>query len=170
MQAWFSYQLFRQNGRLIDRVRALEEKVGEGGSQRPPAGLPEHSEAPRFELPDLEGHRRSLDDLLAAGRPGALAFSDPDCGACGPMVAKLARLRADHAGELAIALVSRGDPAENRARVNGHHFAAVLLQEEHEVADAYGAPGVPSAVIVDADGRIASRVAMGNDAVERLLG
>ena len=169
LQGWFSYQLFHQNGRLITRVRALEEAVGDSRAPRQQTGLPERSPAPPFELPDLDGRHRSLDELLTSGRPLALAFSDPDCGACEPLVARLAKLSAERVGELEVALVTRGSAAENRARLNGYSFGPVLLQREHEVADAYHAHGVPSAVIIGSDGRIASPVVIGDRAVEELL-
>jgi hypothetical protein len=35
-------------------------------------------------------------------------------------------------------------------------FGAVLLQKDGEVAEAYGVNGVPSAVLISPDGRIAS--------------
>ncbi len=168
-QGWLSYQLFRQNGRLIERVRALEAAVGEAEPTRRQGGLPERSAAPNFELPDLDGRHRSLAGLLAGGRPVALAFSDPSCAACQPMLAKLAHLRADRGDELAVAVVTRGDVAENRRRLNGHAFDAVLLQNQHEVAEVYHAHRVPSAVIIGADGRIASSVAVGERAIELLL-
>ncbi len=169
LQGWFSHQLFHQNGRLIARVRALEEAIGDPPAPRQRTGLPERSVAPPFELPDLDGRRRSLDELLTSGRPLALAFSDPDCSACEPLVARLAELRAQRVDMLEVALITSGSAAENRARLNGYSFGPVLLQREHEVADAYHAHGVPSAVIVGSDGRIASPVVMGDRAVEELL-
>ena len=39
--------------------------------------------------------------------------------------------------------------------------SAVLLDNEYAVEEAFGVEGTPSAVLVDAEGRIASKVAVG---------
>ena len=75
LHAFFSFQLFRQNGRLLEGIEALE-------AQRTPVspaveGLPAGTAAPRFELDDVSGERRSLDDLLSRGVPLALASWTP---------------------------------------------------------------------------------------------
>ena len=169
VQSWFGYHLFRQNGRLLERIRALEERRGEPQHGRQHPGLPESTQAPEFELPDIAGRRRSLKQLLAGGVPVALAFLDPDCGACTPLLPRLAQLRSERAGQLELAILTRGDKAETQARINGYEFDTVLLQDEHEVADAFRIQRVPSAVLVAADGRIASPVAVGPNAIEELL-
>jgi uncharacterized membrane protein YphA (DoxX/SURF4 family) len=170
VQSWFGYHLFRQNGRLLERIRALEKRRGEPQHGREHPGLPESTQAPEFELPDIAGRRRSLEQLLAGGVPVALAFLDPDCGACTPLLPRLAQLRSERAGELELAIVTRGGQAETRARINGYEFDTVLLQDEHEVADAFRIQRVPSAVLVAPDGRFASPVAVGPSAIEELLG
>ena len=168
-QAAFSYQLFRQNARLLERVRALEDGSRPARPIPEPRGLPPGSVAPWFELPDVSEQSRSLADLLAPGRALALAFLDPDCGACGPLLPRLARVRADGDGDLDVAIITRGTPADARRAINGHAFGAVLLQRDREVAEAYGVNGVPSAVLISPDGRIASEAVIGDLSVERLL-
>jgi hypothetical protein len=170
LQGWFGWQLFRQNGRLIDRVRTLEESVeGRGARRREPSGLPVGEAAPNFELSDLGGRRRTLEDLLAAGLPVALVFSDSECGACAGLAPQLARLREAREGSLEIALITRGGVAENRAQLNGSRFEHVLLQREREVLEAYRVDAVPSATIVDPQGRIASPTVRGDLAIDELL-
>jgi thiol-disulfide isomerase/thioredoxin len=144
LQLAFSWQLFEQNGRLIERVRALEDGRGHEVPEQP--GLPVGEPAPSFELSDLDGRRRTLEDLLAPGAPLALVFSDPGCGACVDLLPRLERLREERAGSFEIALV-----------------------EERDVAASYRVPTVPSATIVDPDGRIASPTVSGSLAVEELL-
>lgn len=167
LQAWFSWQLFRQNGRLIARIEKLEQAqarpwVSSGGLERGEL-------APAFELPDLDGEARSLEELRAAGRPLALVFSDPDCEACDQLLPELARLQKERADDLEIVLVSRGTVAENRAKLNGTVLENVLLQEDRELAESWRVGGVPTACIVGADGRIASGLASGRAEIQRLL-
>jgi peroxiredoxin len=133
-------------------------------------GLPVGAPAPAFELPDLDGARVALDDLHAAGRPVLLVFVDPGCGPCTALVPSLARWQEQHREALTLVLVSRGTPDENRAKVVGHDGLRMLLQTDREVAEAYQAHGTPGAVVVRPDGTIGGPVAMGAEAITRLLG
>ncbi len=69
----------------------------------------------------------------------------------------------------ALAVVTRGSAEENRAKAAEHGVRPVLLQREDEVADAYQAHGTPSAVLVNADGTIASPVRSGAEAIRDLV-
>ncbi len=166
VQGWLSWQLFRQNGRLIERVRALEETAVDVRSR---SGLAIGEPAPMFELDDLDGRRRTLAEILAPGRPVALVFSDPDCGACAALAPQLGRLREECAGSLEIAVITRGEAAENKARLGDARLEHVLLQQDREVLAAYRVQAVPSATIVDAEGRVASAIVTGEQAIEELL-
>ena len=56
----------------------------------------------------------------------------------------------------------------NRAKCDEHKLGNMLLQRDREVAEAYRVEGTPGAVLVQ-DGRIASMVATGADAIQGLL-
>lgn len=112
----------------------------------------------------------SLAQLLSPRRQLALVFSDPGCGGCIEMLPELARIADEQADRLEVALVSTGDAEQNRARLDGVSLATVLLQDEHEVTVSYAARAMPSAVIVDSAGRIASALAIGGPRVIDLLG
>jgi len=125
-------------------------------------GIPIGEPAPEFTLPDLEGRPMSLADFR--GRPTLLVFWNPGCGFCTDMLAEL-RERDTAAHEdrgPALVLVSTGDPATNRT-LNLH--APVLLEETPAVGPAFGVSGTPMAVLVDAEGRVVSGVAVGAAAV-----
>jgi peroxiredoxin len=172
-QSWFLLQLFRQHGRLLLRLDALEQMLGgnlpalDGETVGP--GLPVGAPAPAFELPDLGGTRVALDDLRGAGKPVLLVFTDPGCGPCTALVPSLTRWQDQLREALTLVLISRGTSDENRAKVAGHGGLPVLLQTDREVAEAYQAHGTPAAVVVRPDGTIGSPVAMGSAAIERLL-
>ena len=169
LQAWFSWQLFRQNGRLVARVSVLERALAGDAAPVQHSALEIGDPVPSFALPDLEGARRSLDDLLAPGAPFALLFSDPGCAACGPLLGRLAEVGDEQEAPIEIVVISRGDAAEERTRMNGHLPATVLLQEAHEVADLCGVPAVPTAFVVDAAGRLASEAVAGQEGIEELI-
>jgi len=165
LHAAFSLQLFRQNGRLLDRIEALEanagQRLGEASSPVLNRGMP----APSFALPDLDGRIVRLEDLLAEGSGALLFFTDPRCGHCDPLLPVLAARRDGPP----VAVISRGSVQANRAKAGVHGLTPILLQDDFEVAGAYRAHGMPGAVLVDQAGRIASGVAAGADDVLALL-
>jgi uncharacterized membrane protein YphA (DoxX/SURF4 family)/thiol-disulfide isomerase/thioredoxin len=125
--------------------------------------------APGFELPALEGTTVSMRSLLKRGRPTLLVFSDPHCGPCQELAPDVAEWQRLYADELTVAVVEQGDGSRTH-REDEHGRRSVLLQSGTEVADAYGARGTPSAVLVGTDGRVASPVAGGSAAIEELVG
>jgi peroxiredoxin/uncharacterized membrane protein YphA (DoxX/SURF4 family) len=161
----FSWQLFRQNGRLLDRIEALEASAGERAGEASSPVLTRGMPAPSFALPDLDGRVVTLEDLLAEGSGALLFFTDPRCGHCDPLLPVLAARRDGPP----VAVISRGSVEANRANAGVHGLTPILLQDDFEVAGAYRAHGMPGAVLVDQAGRIASGVAAGADEVLAVL-
>ncbi len=148
---------------LLTRTRA-----GQRGQQVASGGLPLGSPAPEFELPTFEGPPVTLAALRDGGRPVLLVFTDPDCGPCIALAPEIAEWQRDHAADLTIAVIDNGGGKPQTAP-DEHGRRNVLLQRDGEVANAYRAEGTPTAVLVGANGRIASGVAPGAPAIEALL-
>ena len=174
-EAWVLLKLFTRHGRLLLRIEALEAKLTEGGgtpevtTSQPAAGLPIGSRAPAFGLSGVHGETLTLDALRAAGKPVVLVFSDPGCGPCLALMPEVGRWQREHAAALALAVVSRGAPIENRAKYGEHGVTQVLLQKDREVAEAYRVNGTPSAVLVRPDGTVGSAAVPGADGIRRLV-
>ncbi len=166
--AWFGAILFRQYGRLLLRVEALERQLATGSAVLA-QGLLVGTQAPDFALDDLTGRRFTLAGLRASARPVLLLFTDPNCGPCRHLLPEIARWQHDHADRFTLALVSRLDRKANLPAADEHHIERVLLQLDSEVARQYQAAGTPSAVLVSPDGAIASRLATGADAIRQLV-
>ncbi len=125
--------------------------------------------APEFEVAGVDGKPITLTRLRSAGHPVLLIFTDPDCGSCRSLLPDVAAWQARHPKRFTAVLISRR-PAAASAGVAAHHgLAHVGVQRDREVAPAYAYAGTPSAVVVSADGRIASRVAPGPDGVRALV-
>ncbi|MGH8972695.1 MAG: MauE/DoxX family redox-associated membrane protein [Acidimicrobiia bacterium] len=168
LQGWVLLQLLRQQGRIVLRLDAVEALVGGiDAGDRP--GLPVGAPAPAFTLPDPWGATVALDELLTGGRPVLLLFADPGCGPCNELFGDFARWQRDWRHALTIAVVSAGSAEANRAKATEHGLANVLVQERREVAAAYATTATPSAVLVGADGRVASPLVAGGDAIWKLL-
>jgi hypothetical protein len=84
-------------------------------------------------------------------------------------VPEIEKWQQQYQDRLLIILISRGSPEANCAGATRHRLALILLQRDREVADAYGVVGVPSAVLVNTDGRIGSPLAEGAPAVRQLV-
>jgi peroxiredoxin len=209
---WLSWQLLRQNGRLLLRLEDLEKRLNEleFGEGEEPAGLPVGLEAPEFELTDLAGDRKSLAQYR--GQPLLLIFFNPACGFCRELLPKLtvvaagfqpavegsillpretkppngarpvlhldsppdagsAGLEARLKGRrgrlpLQMLIVSTGDAEGDYQLFREHQISCpVLLQRHSEVATAYQVNGTPGGYLIDREGKIASELAMGAEAL-----
>lgn len=131
----------------------------------PPAaeepGLQVGTEAPPLELPSLEGEPVTLTDLR--GRDTLLLFWNPGCGFCRAMHPDVISWERTINGQgPRLVVVSSGDAESTREE----GFAStVLLDGSFSAGDAFGAGGTPMAVLVGADGRVASPVVAGADDV-----
>lgn len=120
---------------------------------------------PDLQVTTLEGEQASLVSLK--GEPTALLFWNPGCGYCARMLDDLKEAEANASeGAPRIVLISTGDPEQNRAM---GLQSMILLDQGFSVSRAFGASGTPSAVLIDADGRVASTVAVGAPAVLSLV-
>jgi thiol-disulfide isomerase/thioredoxin len=134
-----------------------------------PRGLPLNSLAPPFDVAAYAGGRTSLEQLLAYGKPLLLIFTSPKCGPCVVLFEEIKDWQQSHSEQLTIALLSFGTIKENFVNVARNGLGQVLLQQEREVAEKYGADVTPTAVIVNTSGRIASPMAAGAEEIRNLL-
>jgi methylamine dehydrogenase accessory protein MauD len=149
-----------------DPIRMLAEQAiasrPAAPSPLPVGGEPEYGTeigalAPPFELPDLDGIKVSSEELR--GQRTMLLFWNPGCGFCQGMVSDLKSWETSPPPRAPrLVLVSAGDPEGNRAL---GLQAPILMDSTGTTARAYGAGGTPMAVLLDADGRVASRMAGG---------
>ena len=167
-------QLLRNHGRLLLRVESLEGALRARGIAIPQAdaaapGLRVGTPAPAFSLERLEGGSLSLEALRSRGKPILLIFTDPDCGPCRKLAPRLAEWHAETGGPVTLVPISRGAAEPTRAEFGDSPIAAdLLLEQEMEASAKYEATATPSAVLVDAAGRIASPVAAGDQAILQL--
>ena len=123
-------------------------------------------EAPQVKLPDLEGKSVELADFR--GEETLVLFWNPGCGFYQQMLPDLKQWEAgapDGAPKLLV--ISAGSEEANKEMGLA---SPVLLDQNFAVGRAFGASGTPSAVLVNAEGKVASGVAVGAPAVLELAG
>jgi peroxiredoxin len=183
---WLGSQLLRQNGRLLLRLEALEERLNEFefGEDDDPAnrfsngslakskikrdGLKAGTPAPDFRLPRLDGRGElRLRDLR--GHRVFLVFSSPNCGPCNTLAPELEKFHHAHP-DLEVVMISKGEPKENRAKVNEHGLTfPIVLQQQWEISRRYAMFATPIAYLIDEQGVIMHDVAVGTDAIQKLI-
>lgn len=135
-----------------------------------PRGLPLDTIAPSFDIAAYTGGSTSLAQLLAYGKPLLLIFTSPTCGSCVVLFQEIKEWQEAHSERLTIALISFGTIKENFVNVARNGLGQVLLQQQdRDVAKKYGADVTPTAVVVNAGGRIATPMAAGADEIRNLL-
>ncbi|MDQ3792602.1 MAG: TlpA family protein disulfide reductase, partial [Actinomycetota bacterium] len=129
----------------------------DGHAEAEPASPKIGEPAPGLRLPDLEGREVSLEDFR--DEETLVLFFSPGCGFCNEMLPDLKEWEAaPPEGAPSLLVVSDGTVEENGAL--GFN-SPVVLDNDYAVSDAFGAAGTPSAVLVDAEGRVASEVVVG---------
>jgi thiol-disulfide isomerase/thioredoxin len=149
-------------------VRQVPSPNGHGNGAAPSAPAADTSRvgqpAPELVLSDLDGQRVALKDLY--DQHTVAIFWNPGCGFCQRMLPDLKALEDDlPPGMPRIVVLSSGDPETVREL---QLRSRVLLDSDGEAMSAFSAGGTPMAVLID-DGRIATPVAAGADAVFALI-
>jgi peroxiredoxin len=166
----FCWQLLRQNGRLLLRLDALEApgESPSGEGRKTPASLAIGVAAPAFSGRDLGGEPVSLESLLAPGRPVALFFTDPGCGACELVLDAVADAQRERAEDMTLAVLSSGPLDRIEAKAAEFGLDRVVPHDE-SLFDSYGVIGFPAIVLLDERGRVARPAALGVDAVREVV-
>jgi len=98
-----------------------------------------------------------------------LVFSDPHCGPCNALAPELERLHREHP-DLAVLMISRGEPEENRIKAREHRLTfPIILQQHWEVSRRYAMFAMPIAYLIDEAGVIANDVVAGRDSILKLM-
>ncbi|MBV8345065.1 MAG: TlpA family protein disulfide reductase, partial [Candidatus Eremiobacteraeota bacterium] len=134
-----------------------------------PVGLPLESPFPAFTFPDLAGNMVALADFR--GKSVVLVHWNFECGFCDLIAPELSRLHADlQQRNVQMVLLSYGDAESNRTQALEHGLKCpILLMSDKATIEPFEQLGTPAAYLLDGDGRVAARLAVGADAVPELV-
>jgi thiol-disulfide isomerase/thioredoxin len=101
------------------------------------------------------------------GSDTVVLFWNPGCGFCKRMQPELSAWAAEGGtGKPTVAVVTSGTEVDARAL---DFASAVFLDQRFSTGRTFGASGTPSGIAIDADGKIASDLAVGQSAIMNLL-
>lgn len=172
---YFLKQISEQQLQIIRRIEILEFTATDGTKmvEREEIAAPENilligAPAPDFKLPDLNGKTISLEHLLMKAKPILLFFVGPSCSPCGALIPEIEAWQTELENKLNFVFVSSGEAADNAQKFGGKTFQ-ILLQKNREVSELFGAKWTPSALLISADGSVASRAVAGDAAIRKLI-
>lgn len=165
-----------QQEMILRRIDVLETISREGlpversNAGNPDDALPIGTPFPDFELPNLGGRTIAFEHLLADARPMLFFFVGPNCVPCKGLLPEIDTWLSEIGDRVSFVFLSSGDAEENIEKFGASGVKTVLLQKEREVAGFVNARWTPTALFVGADGLIASRPAVGDNAIRDLVG
>jgi thiol-disulfide isomerase/thioredoxin/uncharacterized membrane protein YphA (DoxX/SURF4 family) len=167
-------RISKQQTQIMRRIELMELVGREGDTierleaTNPHDGMPIGAMFPDFELADLDGAVVSLDDLKAERKPVVFAFVSPTCSPCQGLIPEFEQWRSELAEKARFLFVSSGSVAANIEKF-GDSGVTLLLQKDRELADAVYAKWTPTMILMDAEGRVASHVGAGDNAIRGLI-
>ncbi|MGB9184659.1 MAG: TlpA disulfide reductase family protein [Solirubrobacteraceae bacterium] len=141
---------------------------GIGSQLNLPAPLAVGDPSPEFKVTAGDGTEVRSVQLLSHVQRTIFVFTSATCGPCVGLLPELARWREMLVGRLGIHVLASGDVDENR-RLATEHGMPVLFDRDGTVSKAFGILGTPSAVEMDATGRVGTPPVAGAPAIEGLI-
>jgi thiol-disulfide isomerase/thioredoxin len=168
-------KILQRQDQILKELEIMDIVAREGGTVErneagaPREGLPIGAVVPDLELKDLAGHVVSLADLKSGGLPVLFVFVSPNCTPCRSMLPSFQKWVDDLSGKVRLAFITSGSVEENVEKFGETLGGSLYLQEGHDVATVFRATWTPSAVFMGRNGRIASQIAAGDQAIRTLL-
>ncbi len=172
---YFLKLISEQQTQIMRRIEILELTSHEGREverenlSNPHDGLPIGASAPDFELPDVNGRNVQFEHLLAKAKPILFFFVSPNCNPCAALLPEIEAWHEELKDKINFVFISSGKAKENSDKFASENLKQILLQKDREVATLFGALWTPTALLINVDGTIASRVAAGDAAIRELV-
>lgn len=138
---------------LLQRISELRRWLSESRASSA-TGLAVGTDAPTFSAYDLRAGR-SISSATFAGRSAVLLFLSPDCPTCRNLVTSLQSLSPRDLSPHALVVICSGE--ERACKIFLDYFpsqVSVLLDRDRDTWTLYDVTGPPTAVALDAMGRV----------------
>lgn len=168
-------KISEQQNQIMRRIDVLEMVSQDGKEvERENVGsledfLPIGAFAPEFNLENAKNGREvALEHLLMEGKSLLFFFVSPNCVPCAELLPEITAWQNELGERFNFVFISGGKAKENNEKF-GESFKNILLQKEREVATDYFSPWTPTVLVVNSEGLIASRPAVGDAAIRELI-
>jgi hypothetical protein len=160
------YQLLEQQGRILLNLEQIQRQLGLAATQRlEPRNRSLGEPFPSFSLPDLSGNPSAW---KTSGGNRLFSSIGPQCGFCDMIAPELAKLTASQF-RLPIVLLAHGSPEANLEMAEEHGLKCpILVAKDDQIPEPVKEFGTPVAYLLDAEGKVANRVAIGSEQVPAL--
>ncbi len=171
---YFLKKISEQQNQIMRRIEVLELVAGEGKAvereelENLNDALPIGAVAPDFALENLRGKEIGLKNLLAEGKPLMFFFVSSTCVPCAELLPEIEAWQKELGERFNFVFISSGKASENSGKF-GTSFKNILLQKEKEVSETYKATWTPTVLVVNSEGFVASRPAVGDTAIRELI-
>ncbi len=154
--------------RLVEQIktRDLNEEflyfLGLNGHKRPNIG----EAVPEFSVTDINGYKIDGKDFV--GRKTLVAFSSPTCGHCVKLMGQIRDWESRRKpSDPELIIFTDGDADEERKLGLN---SSIVVDKDYKTAAKLGMRGVPSAVLINEEGIIATEAAIGPENIWSLIG
>lgn len=172
---YFLKRISDQQNQIMRRIEVLEITAHESGAvereelSHPHEGLPIGGHFPDFELYDTKANLITSNQIKATATPTLFFFVSPTCNPCKALLPEIDEWRRDLLGEVNFVFISNGKAQANIDKFGEDPRLPILLQKEREIAEKVKAQWTPTAVLMGANGKVASHAAAGDAAIRKLV-
>lgn len=170
---YYLKQISEQQNQIMRRIEVLELVSHEGAEikrddvETPADGLPIGAPIPDFIAQDVKGKEVAFEHLLMKAKPMLFFFVSPTCSPCAALLPEIQAWKTELKDKLNIVFISSGKAKDNIAKFGENE--EILLQKDKEIIEIFRALWTPSAVLINPDGTIASRLVTGDSAIRELI-
>ncbi len=160
---------------ILKQIEVMELVARDGGSvereelSHPHEGLPIGAVVPDFTMQDLAGANVSLADVRADGFPVLFLFVSSTCSPCKSLVPEFEQWQQELKGKVRFVFVSSGKLSDNADKFGDELSKHLIVEETRAFADLMKAKWTPTAILMDANGRVASHASAGDTAIRTLV-
>ena len=160
---------------MLRQIEIMEMIARDGGSverdelSHPHEGLPIGAVVPDFAMQNLAGATVSLADTRSEGLPVLFLFVSSTCSPCKALVPEFEQWQQELAGKVRFIFVSSGKLSDNADKFGDELSKHLIVEETRDFADLMKAKWTPTAILMDANGRVASHASAGDTAIRTLV-
>ncbi|MBK9530036.1 MAG: TlpA family protein disulfide reductase [Acidobacteria bacterium] len=160
---------------ILKQIEVMELVARDGGSvereelSHPHEGLPIGAVVPDFAMQNLNGSTVSLADIRSDGLPVLYIFVSSTCSPCKSLVPEFEQWQKEMSDNVRFVFVSSGKLSDNADKFGGELSKHLIVEETRAFADLMKAKWTPTAILMDANGRVASHAAAGDTAIRTLV-